>query len=380
MTPSQSSKNAPGNMLRIDPPRSIAIVMLSALGDAVHVLPVANALKRAWPETRITWIIQPIPHLLVADHPAIDEFIIFHRKRGLRGMQAFADLKKKLAGRHFDLVLNLQVYMKAGIITGMLDADVKLGFDRARARDLNWLFTTHRIPPRQPSHVQDQYFEFIEYLGIDPRPVEWRISISNAERAQQREFFDRLGAPALAVAVGTSKLAKNWPADRYALALEKIHAATGLIPVLVGGPSAVERESAEAIMRLMSAPVVNALGDDIRKLIWLLDGSRLVLSPDTGPLHVANALGKTVVGLYGYTNPRRYGPYGQGMESVVDGYATDPGEAYAATMEYRPDGMARVTVDAVVDAVIAACQRAGSPTGPGDASDGAAGADPSRFR
>src|SRR5689334_19280231 len=106
-------------ILRIDPPASIAIVMLSALGDAVHVLPVANALKRAWPQTRITWIIQPVPYLLAADHPAIDEFIIFHRKRGLRGMQSFADLKRKIAGRHFDLVLNLQVYMKAGIITGM---------------------------------------------------------------------------------------------------------------------------------------------------------------------------------------------------------------------------------------------------------------------
>lgn len=349
--------------LDIKPPKTIAIVMLSALGDAVHVLPVANAIKRAWPGARITWIIQPVPFKLVEGHPAIDEFIIFHRRRGARGLRSFKDLREQLKGRHFDLVLNLQVYMKAGIITRLIDADVKLGFDRARARDLNWLFTTHRIPARAAGHVQDQYLEFIEHLGIDPDPVEWRLEISSTERAAQVDFFGKLGAPAIAVVVGTSKEQKNWPPERYAAALDRIHSELGLVPVLVGGPSAVEREAADAIKRLTKAPVVDAIGDDIRRLIWLLDGSRVVLSPDTGPLHVANALGKTVVGLYGYTNPLRYGPYGRGLESVVDGYAADPGEEYRASMEYRSEGMERVTVDAVVSAVKWALSRAdASPT------------------
>jgi heptosyltransferase I len=339
------------NPFAIRPPRSIAIVMLSALGDAVHVLPVANALKRAWPDARITWIIQPVPHKLVADHPAVDEFILFHRRRGTQGLKAFRDLRRQLDGRRFDLVLNLQVYLKAGIITGMLDAPVKLGFDRARARDMNWLFTTHRIPPRPVGHVQDQYFEFLQFLGIEPRPVEWRIEIPEDERATQRAFFDPLPAPALAVVVGTSKPAKNWEPARYAEAIDRIHATYGLVPVLVGGPSEIEREAAESIKRAAVTPVIDVLGDDVRRLIWLLDGSRVVLSPDTGPLHVANALGKPVVGLYGYTNPLRYGPYGRGMGAVVDGYAVSPGEQYRPSMEYRADGMARVTVDAVVDAV-----------------------------
>jgi heptosyltransferase I len=340
-----------GTTLEIPVPRNIAIVMLSALGDAVHVLPVVNALKRAWPSSRITWIIQQMPHKLVAGHPAVDEFIIFHRRRGTKGLRSFKELRTELEGRHFDLVLNLQVYLKAGIITGLIDADVKLGFDRARARDLNWLFTTHRIPARPVGHVQDQYFEFIEHLGIDPRPVEWRIGVTPAERAAQREFFDSLSGPAIAVVVGTSKAEKNWSPSRYAEALDRIHAELGLVPVLVGGPSPVERTAADAMMSLTRAPVVDALGDDIRRLIWLLDGSRIVLSPDTGPLHVANALGKPVVGLYGYTNPLRYGPYGREMDAVVDGYAVEPGENYRASMDYRADGMARVTVDAVVEAV-----------------------------
>jgi heptosyltransferase I len=347
-------------VLTIEPPATIAIVMLSALGDAVHVLPVVNALKRKWPGSRITWIIQPVPHKLVAHHPAVDEFILFRRRRGVSGLRAFNDLKAQLHGRRFDLVIDLQVYLKAGIITGLIDGAVKLGFDRARARDFNWLFTTHRIPARPVAHVQDQYFEFIEHLGVDPRPVEWRIEIDADERAQQAAFFARLGGPALAVVVGTSKPAKNWAPERYAAAIDRIHQELGLVPVLVGGPSEIEREAAAAITRLARVPVVHALGDDIRRLIWLLDGATVVLSPDTGPLHIANALGREVVGLYGYTNPLRYGPYGRGMEAVVDGYAVVPGEDYQPSMQYRPDGMARVTVDMVVEAVGRAFQRAKS--------------------
>ncbi|HEX6693413.1 MAG TPA: glycosyltransferase family 9 protein, partial [Longimicrobiales bacterium] len=315
------------------------------------VLPVANALKRAWPDTHITWIIQPVPHKLVAGHPAIDEFVLFHRRRGRRGWKSFRDLRRQMKGRHFDLVLNLQVYMKAGIITGLLDGDVKLGFDRARARDLNWLFTTHRIPARPTGHVQDQYLEFVEYLGIDPHPIEWRIDITDAERAEQRAFFERIDAPVMAVVVGTSKPAKNWAPEKYAEALDRIQAGYGLQPVLVGGPSPIERAAADRILELTKSPVIDAIGDDIRRLIWLLDGSALVLSPDTGPLHIANALGREVVGLYGYTNPVRYGPYGRGLDAVVDGYATAPGVKYDASMVYQPDGMSRISVDDVVQAV-----------------------------
>ena len=190
--------------LDIGRPREIAIVMLSALGDAVHVLPVVNALKRAWPETRITWVIQPVPHQLVRGHENVDEFVLFRRRRGADAWRSYVELSRNVGGRRFDLLINLQVYLKAGLITSVMKADVKLGFDRRRARDMNWLFTTHRIPPRSTGHVQDQYFEFIEYLGIDPEPVEWLLRITEDERAAQREFFGAMTKPAVGVVVGTS--------------------------------------------------------------------------------------------------------------------------------------------------------------------------------
>lgn len=336
--------------LRIHNPRSIAIVMLSALGDAVHVLPVVNALKRHWPDAQLTWVIQPVPHRLVAHHPAVDEFILFHRKRGVRGMRAFMDLRAQVANRTFDLIINLQVYFKAGVITGLMNAPVKLGFDRRRARDLNWAFTTDRIPPHSTQHVQDQYFEFVQHLGIDPRPVEWHIPISEQERELQAEWLSRQERPACAVVVGTSKPEKNWAPERYARLLEHVHHDFGLQPVLVGGPSEIERSLAERVKAECRVPLADELGDDIRRLVWLLDASALVVSPDTGPLHVANALGRPVVGLYGYTNPKRYGPYGH-PERVVDGYARYPGEPYLPSMEYRADGMSRVTVAAALEVV-----------------------------
>lgn len=339
------------------PPRQIAIVMLSAIGDAVHVLPVVNALKRAYPDARITWVVQRTAYQLVRDHPAVDSFILFRRRRGWSAVRSFIEVRRLLRRRRFDLVVDLQVYLKAGIITAMTRSRVRLGFDVARARDLNWLFTTHRIPPHPAQHVQDQYFEFLDYLGVDPEPVEWRIQLTDAERAAQREFFDGLDAPACAVVVGTSKPRKNWAPERYAQVLDALEAEHGLRPVLVGGPSPLERSLADAILESTRARTVDALGNDLRRLVWLLDGSALVISPDTGPLHIARALDRPVVGLYGYTNPRRYSPYGKYADLLVDGYARFPGEDYPCTMENRPDGMERVTVQAVLDKVRLAAAR-----------------------
>ena len=334
----------------------IAILMLSAMGDAVHVLPVANALRRAYPAAHLTWIVQPVPHRLVAGHPAIDEFVLFRRRRGLRGWRSYAELCRALRGRQFDLLLALQVYFKAGLIAAFAPADVKLGFDRARARDANWLFTNERIRPRPVGHVQDQYFEFLEHLGVPPEPVEWRLAPADDERPRQRAFFDALDRPAAALVVGTSKPEKNWRSSLWARLAAALDRDFGLRPVIVGGPSAAERAVADVIRRESGVEVVDALGDDVRKLLWLLDGARLVASPDTGPLHIARALETPVVGLYGYTNPKRYGPYRRFTELVVDGYARWPGEDYPCSMAHRTDGMTRVRLPMVLEKVELALQ------------------------
>lgn len=330
--------------------------MLSAIGDAVHVLPVANALKRHWPDTRITWVIQPVPHAMVRDHPAIDDFVIFRRRRGWKAWLGFQELMEKMRDQRFDLLLGLQVYFKAGLITALTPAATKLGFDFVRARDAQWLFTDERIPARGQRHVQDQYFEFLEYLGVDPEPVTWGLGFTPEERAAQDAFFSELDRPACAVVVGTSKAEKNWHAEGYARVLEVVEREHGLRPVVVGGPSPVERRIADDVAARTGATVVDALGDDLRRLMWIVDGSALLLSPDTGPLHIAHALGTPVVGLFGYTNPKRSGPYRDYRDLIVDGYAQHPGEDYPVMPDYR-DGMERITVEMVLEKVALAMER-----------------------
>lgn len=327
----------------------VCIVMMSAIGDVVHVMPVLNALKRHHPGMHVTWVLQPGPAGLVRGHPLVDEILPFERTRGWR---AFTDVRRALRDRRFDLVINLQVYLKAGVITSFAHAPVKLGFDRARARDANWLFTTHRIPPRPMQHVQDQYFEFTDWLGVPHEPVTWGLEPwSDAERAWQREFFATLERPAAPIVVATSKPQKDWIPERWAEVCDALYHDFGLQPVLVGGRSPREVRAERVILERTRTAPVNALGrGGLRGLAAILHGSALVLSPDTGPLHLSVALDRPVISLLGYTNPKRVGPYRRFRDLMIDAYG-DPGEDYPLSMEYRPDRMARITVQQVLDKV-----------------------------
>lgn len=320
----------------------ICIVMMSAVGDVVHVMPVIHALKRHAPQAHITWVLQPGPATLVRGHPMVDDIILFDRSKG---WQAFRDVRGALHSRQFDVVLALQVYLKAGLITGFTHAPVKLGFDRARARDANWLFTTHRIPPHAGQHVQDQYFEFLDALGVAHGSPEWTLGPwDDGERAWQREFLAGFERPIAPIVVATSKAAKDWMPERWAAVCHLLHE-QGLQPVLVGGRS--PRELAAEAVILRQAPMAHsALGSGLRRLSAILDGAALALSPDTGPLHLAVALRTPVISLMGYTNPKRVGPYDWSRDLMIDAYG-EPGEDYPLDMTYRQGRLQRITVDDV---------------------------------
>ena len=311
----------------------VCIVMMSAVGDAVHVLPVINAIKRQRPSSHITWILQPGPATLVRGHPAVDDIILFDRSKGLRG---FLDVRRELSTRQFDVVINLQVYFKAGVITTFTRAPVKLGFDRARARDFNWLFTNRKIPPHPVGqHVQDQYFEFLTALGVPAEPVTWNLGPWPQERAWQQQFFAPMTRPVAAIVVATSKPQKDWLPERWAEVVDSLHADYGLQPVLVGGRSPRELHAESVILQRAAHKPVSALGS---------------LAPDTGPLHMAVALDRPVISLIGYTNPKRTGPYRKFHDLIVDAYG-NPGEVYPLSMETRLDRMPRIAVRDVLEKV-----------------------------
>jgi heptosyltransferase I len=198
--------------------------------------------------------------------------------------------------------------------------------------------------------VQDQYLEFLAALGVPHEPVTWELGPWPEERAWQRSFFAAFDRPTAAIVVATSKPEKDWLPERWAAVCDALAADYGLQPVLVGGRSPRELAAEAEIVRLARHRPVSALGSGLRNLVSILDGSALVLSPDTGPLHVAVALDRPVVSLIAYSNPKRVGPYRRFRDLMIDAYG-DPDEDYAPTMENRPGRMPRITVAQVLDRV-----------------------------
>jgi heptosyltransferase I len=326
--------------------RRICIVMMSAIGDAVHVLPVVTALKRHDPSSRITWILQPGPASLVRGHPDIDEIIVFEKARGWRGM---LDVRAALARREFDLVIDLQVYIKAGLVTSFTRAPVKLGFDRARARDMNWLFTNQRIPPHEPQHVQDQYLEFLSALGVPAQPLEWKLGSWPGELALRERVLGALHRPFATLVIGATHREKEWLPERWADLARALRSDFGLEPVLAGGRSARELETAR-IIETSGARVHSTLGVPLRELVSIVEATELVISLDTAPLHMSVALDTPVISLMGYNNPKRVGPYRRYHDLLIDAYG-DPGESYPISYAHRLGRMPRISVRDVLEKV-----------------------------
>jgi heptosyltransferase I len=338
----------------------VAVVMISTVGNAVHTLPVVNSLKAHRPDSRITWIMQPGSAALVQGHPAVDEVVVFDRKRGAAG---FAELGRALAGHRFDVALNLQAYFKSGVATALTGAPVRVGYDKARARDLTWLFSTHRLPARPRGHVQDEFLEFLGFLGVPVR-LEWGLEPTEEERARYAPLLPDAPGPTVAMVIGTTKAEKEWPAERYAALADRIGGELGGRTVLVGARSPREEEAAAAIRASSSHAPMDLREWDLRRLAYLLSRADVVVSPDTGPLHMAVALGTPTVALMGHTNPKRYGPYRRYGDLLVDAFG-EPGEDYPVDAPNRAGRMERITVDQVMEKVELALRRyrSASPDG-----------------
>jgi len=346
------------------PPQSLCLLRLSAIGDVSHALPLMRTLQRHWPQTRLTWIIGRAEHALVGDIPGI-EFIIFDKARRWR---AFADLRRALRGRRFDVLLHMQTALRASLASLAVNADVRLGFDRARAKDLQWLFTNARIAPHPRQHVLESFFGFAEALGITERELRWDIPVP----AEAEHFADETlpSGPFIVISPCASKAYRNWNAAGYA-AVGDWAAAHGLQVVLCGGPSALEREYGERITAEMAQPPLNLIGrTTLKGLVAVLARARAVVAPDAGPAHLATAVGTPVVGLYAATNPDRARPYlsaayvvNRYPEAVQGRYGKIP-EALPWGIRVREPGtMDRIEVADVVGKLEAVIAGTGRPRG-----------------
>ena len=299
------------------PPASVCILRLSAIGDVTHVLPILRTLQDKWPATKITWIIAKAEAVLVSDIEGV-EFIIFDKSEGWR---AYKKLRSTLTGREFDVLLHMQTALRASIASLMVSADIKVGFDKQRARNFQHWLTDASISGNPRVHVIDMFFQFLQALGIEDRVLRWDIPLSDDDLAfAHKALGDR---PSLVINPCSSIRAnnwRNWDIERYANTIDYAAVNYDLAIILTGGPASEEREFGEKIISLSNSPVTNLIGKtSLKQLQAILASARVVIAPDTGPAHMAAATGVPVIGLYASSNPKRTGPYSS-LRWTVDRY------------------------------------------------------------
>jgi heptosyltransferase I len=334
--------------------RRICVVRTSALGDVVHALAMVNGLRAGYPDAAITWVLHPLGHEVVCRQPAVDRFVVFPRHGGFAGWRRLA---AELRAARFDLALTPQVSAKAGLVTALVDAEVKLGFDWRRSRELHWWVTTHHVPHRPPGHVQDAYLEFLDWLEVPRGEPRWDLVFTPEEIDWRDGFFAGIGRPVAAFVVASSRPVKDWHPDGYARVMEHVDSVLGLQPLIVGGPSRRERAAAEAIVASCRTSVAVALERPVRRMLLQLSGAAVVVAPDTGPLHAAVALGVPTVGLYGASDPRRCGPYRRFADLLVDRYSEAGEREIPIRRTIKRGRMATITAGEVIDKVELALAR-----------------------
>lgn len=289
-------------------PTSICLLRLSALGDVTHVVPLVRTLQAAWPEIPLSWIIGKAEQRLLEGLPGV-EFIEYDKKSGFRGMHALHRRMHARADGKFDALLQMQVAARANLLSAVVPAHTRVGYDRARSRDGHGLFVNRRIPDRPGIHVLDAIGSFCEPLGLRQTEVRWDLPVPTDAYEWARAQWDADGARTLMISPCSSHVLRNWPAERCAAVAD--HAIErGWRVVLCGGRSELERETADAILQTMRGTALDLVGKDtLKQLPALLERADLLLTPDSGPMHIANAMGTKVLGLHAASNPARSGPY-----------------------------------------------------------------------
>lgn len=333
----------------------IGILRLSALGDATHVLPLVRTLQAARPNWRLTWIVGRLEHQLVGDLPGVD-FHVFDKGLGTR---AYAELWQQWRGHRFDILLQMQVALRASIAGAMLSTRDRLGYDWPRSRNGHSLVIRRRIGGNPRSHVLDGFLAFADALGISEHRLVWDLPLPEdartfaAEQAPTDMGFLAIN-PCSSARINNWR---NWSAERYAAVAAHAWDQHGLATVLTGGPTEAERAVAGAIEERAQAPVVNLVGQtSVKQLAAVLARARVAIAPDTGPAHIANAVGTPVLGLYATSNPQRTGPYSwrdwcidRYPEALASETGKTPAEVRWGQRVRDPQAMARITVADVTE-------------------------------
>ncbi len=332
-------------------PENICVLRLSAIGDTCHALAVIRNLQDNWPDARISWIIGKTEASLIGDIRDI-EFITFDKARGLA---AYRDVRQKLASRCFEVALCMHASMRANLLCREIPAAVRVGFDKGRARDFQWLFTNQRIPAAKGEHALEAMMGFARHIGAQPTDLRWDIPIGESERAFARKHDGPKTVVISPLSSQRSRNFRNWPVGHFVAVTRYLREHLAANVIVTGGKSALEHEYAVAIAA--QAGATNLAGrTSLKQLYALIATADVVLCPDSGPAHMATAAGTPVVGLYATSNPDRTGPYlsrnlcvnryPEAVERYLGKRVTD---IRWGRRVRHPDAMELITVDDVIN-------------------------------
>lgn len=295
------------------PAERILIVLLGAIGDVVRGLPLATRLRAGYPHARLAWAVEPRAAPLLEHHPALDERLVFERAGGARSFLAF--LRRVRAGG-FDLVLDLQRHAKSGVVSWASGAPVRVGFHRRNAKELNWLASTHTIPPVEPRGWKlEQYQRFADFLELPPLAPRFDVRLRPEEEIRVGALLATVTRPFAACFLGSTWESRLWFAEHWSALVDALDA-RGLATVLIGGADVT------AVAEVIAARCAPSLLDltnrtTLRETYGVLARARVAIGPDSGPMHLAAAAGTPVVSLWGATTPARSAPFGSEHLVVV---------------------------------------------------------------
>jgi len=331
---------------------NILIVKLSAIGDVVHALPVAHALKECFPGARITWVVEKAAFELVKDNPCIDEVILFDKPKfkTLKGLLFDApSFVRELRGRKFDLALDLQAIFKGAILAFLSGAPKRLVY--CNTREMSHLLSERVNGENSNGHVVEQYLDVVRSLGCKVDKAVFPIHITAAEASAAAAIAKQAGLnmelPYVILAVGANWPNKRWPVESFTALVDRLYD-DGVIPVITGG--AGDRALANDIIANAAIPPVDLVGKtSLKRLAHIIRQARVFVGGDTGPMHLAAALATPVVAFYGPTDIVRNGPYGDGHKTLVASW--DCAGCWERSCPKDRDCLVDISVEAVYAAV-----------------------------
>lgn len=342
---------------------NILIVKLSAIGDVVHTLPALNTLRQYYPGACITWLVEPAAADLILGHPALDHVLVAHRKQWINGLltnqwpvyvKQITGFISRLRDREYDMVFDFQAALKGAAWIAMVHGKRKIGFDRGlEHQEHSYLALNERIPAvSMETHALDRNLMMLEAAGIPHSSIEYRLPVMPGHHRRAAELLSVSGIPEGQPFMVINPMAtwetKLWDPQKFAQVADRIQSTSGWPVVFTGGPG--DRAYNEIILTRMQTSAPNLAGrTDLMTLAALLQRAGLMITTDTGPMHIAAAVGTPTIALFGPTAPWRTGPYGQGHRIVRTDLPCSP--CFKRRCPDTPACMSSIRVEQVMSAV-----------------------------